>query len=72
MSENCTNCKRNLKLVKFDYSEGGCVHTDYDGYACMALASEQIVVHMIGLNPEKAGCEMYIARLERDDKSEGK
>lgn len=59
MKESCANCKYNLKLVKYDYSKGGCVHTDYDGYACMAFASEGLVIHMVGDNPETERCEVW-------------
>lgn len=60
--ECCNTCKLKKKLVKFDYSQGGCIHTDYDGYACLALAFEDEVVHMVGHNPEFGMCEMYSPR----------
>ncbi len=62
MSDCCENCKHNLKLVKYDYSKGGCIHTDYDGYAYMAFASEGQVTHMVGIRPETAHCEMFAER----------
>lgn len=62
MKECCNTCKLKKKLVKFDYSQGGCIHTDYDGYACLALAFEDEVVHMVGHNPELGMCEMYSPR----------
>lgn len=62
MKECCNTCKLKKKLVKFDYSQGGCIHTDYDGYACLALASDGIVVHMVGSNPDDGMCEMYSPR----------
>lgn len=54
----CNNCKFHLKLVKFDYSQGGCIHTDYDGYACAVFASEGEIVHMVGLDGTTQ-CEMW-------------
>lgn len=63
--ECCNTCKRKMRLVKFDYSQGGCIHTDYDGYACLALAYEGEVVHMVGEDPATGMCEMYAQREEK-------
>ena len=38
MNECCDTCNKKMKLIKLDYSQGGCIHTDYDGFACLALA----------------------------------
>lgn len=51
-----------MKLVKYDYSKGGCTHTDHDGFACLAFASEGQVTHMVGVRPETAHCEMFAER----------
>ena len=59
MKECCNTGKLKKKLVKFDYSHGGCIHTDYDGYACLALAFEDVIVHMVGGDPAHGMCEMY-------------
>ena len=59
MIDYCENCKFKLELVKFDYSKGGCIHSTYEGYACMAFASEGQVTHMVGVRPETAMCEMF-------------
>ena len=59
MIDCCANCKFNLELVKFDYSKGGCIHSTYEGYACLAFADEGQVVHMVGVRPETAMCEMF-------------
>lgn len=67
MKKCCNTCKLKKKLVKFDYSQGGCIHTDYDGFACFALAfgdDGDEVVHMVGSNPELDMCEMYSPRNE--------
>lgn len=55
----CETCKYRKDLVKFDYSCFGCVHTDYDGYACTAFATDGRVIHMVGVDPEIGFCEMY-------------
>ena len=62
MEKCCNTCRLKKKLIKFDYSQGGCIHTDYDGYACLAFASENEVIHMVGLDPEPSMCEMYSPR----------
>ena len=62
MKECCNTCKLKKDLVKFDYSQGGCIHTDYEGFACLALAFEVEVVHMVGGNPELDIREMYSPR----------
>ena len=59
MEKCCNTCGLKKKLVKFDYSQGGCIHTDYDGYACLAFTSDNEVIHMVGHNPELGMCEMY-------------
>ena len=59
MKQCCNTCKLKKKLIKFDYSQGGCIHTDCEGFACLALAFEGVVVHMVGDNPETEMCEMY-------------
>lgn len=53
----CNNCKYKLKLVKYDYSHGGCKHSDYDGFCCMAFAHEGTAIHMIGSS--NSYCEMF-------------
>lgn len=69
MNECCNTCRLKKNLVKFDYSQGGCIHTDYEGFACLALAFEGEVVHMVGGNPELDICEMYSpGRSHHDNK----
>ena len=58
----CNDCRYNLKLEKYDYLHGGCQHSDYDGFACMAFASEGTAVHMVGSNPETKYCECWMPR----------
>ena len=59
MNECCDTCNKKMKLIKLDYSQGGCIHTDYDGFACLALASDGEVDHMVGLDSSVGRCEMY-------------
>lgn len=64
MKECCDNCKLKKDLVKFDYSQGGCIHTDYDGFACLGFAYEGIVSHMVGCDPSTSMCEAFIPRVK--------
>ena len=48
-----------MKLVKYDYSQGGCKHMEYKGYACLIFANEGMVVHMIGCDPQVEYCEEW-------------
>ena len=59
--ERKTDCIFRLKATKFDYSQGGCTHTDMDGFICTAFASEGEAVWMVGL-PNGCFCEMYAPR----------
>lgn len=65
MKECCNTCRKKLELVKYDYSQGGCKHTNYDGYACLIFASEGDVVHMVGVNPEIEHCEEWSPKDEK-------
>lgn len=67
MKECCNTCRLKKKLVKFDYSHGGCIHTDYEGFACLAFAYEGEVVHMVGGDPELGKCEMYLPEEKKID-----
>lgn len=68
MSECCKNCGHRMNLIKFDYSQGGCAHSNYEGWACTIFEIEGSVVHMIGLDINKAHCEMWAER--RSDESD--
>ena len=62
MDECCYTCRYRKKLVKFDYSQGGCEHTDQEGFACLApdLVSEGQVTWMVGLTDLSGSqCECY-------------
>lgn len=62
MKECCANCRNRYELVKFDYSRGGCKHTDMDGYICMAFANENQAVWMVGLQEQNGLCECYTSK----------
>lgn len=64
MNECCSTCKKKLDLVKYDYSDCGCTHTKYDGYACTIFGSEGLIVHMVGCNPDEGRCEEYSPKEE--------
>ena len=66
MKECCANCRRRYKLTRFDYSNGGCEHTDMDGYICMAFADESEAVWMVGLNAETGLCEVFEPKEETE------
>ena len=55
----CNKCKYKLDLKMWDYSQGGCVHSDEDGFVCMSPASDGVAIHMVGSNPSIDRCEMY-------------
>lgn len=59
MKECCANCRRRYKLVKFDYSRGGCEHTEMDGYICMAFAYANEAVWMVGNDERDGMCEVF-------------
>lgn len=60
----CDTCKRKMRLDKYDYSIGGCKHTRYDGFACLAFIDEGLVIHMTGTGPANDICEMYEEKRE--------
>ena len=61
----CENCRMCYKLVKFDYSKGGCEHTDMEGYVCMAFAYEEEAVWMVGMDKSKGLCECYFEKEKK-------
>lgn len=64
MKECCANCRRRYKLVKFDYSRGGCEHTDMDGHICMAFADEGKAIWMVGFDERDGMCEVFSPKEE--------
>ena len=55
----CSNCRKMKRLVKYDYSHGGCEHTEYEGYACLIFTYKGIVTHMVGCDPQVEYCEEW-------------
>lgn len=72
MIECCSACNKYMKLEKADYSDKGCKHSDYDGFACLAFADEGIIVHMVGVNPDKGMCELHSDREPSAQPKRGK
>ena len=65
MDEHCGNCVRCYRLEKCDYSQGGCIHTNMDGYICMAFADEGIACWMVGEDLNSGMCEAYMPKREK-------
>ena len=62
MKECCNNCRHKYDLVKFDYSKGGCEHTNMDGYVCALFENfkhDRKAIWMFGEDPEYGRCEMF-------------
>lgn len=65
MTDCCQNCKLHFPLVKFDYSKGGCEHSDMEGFVCMAFAAPEmgeppVAIWMTGNDPEREMCECFV------------
>ena len=60
---NCNDCRNKYELVKLDYSKGGCIHTDMEGFCCMAFADEGQANWMVGLTGE-GQCECWSKKDE--------
>lgn len=58
----CANCARCYMGKKYDYSHGGCKHSDMEGYICMAGADEKLAIWMVGNNMVTGKCEAYTPR----------
>ena len=59
----CSTCRMYYRLTKFDYSRGGCKHSDAEGFACLAYGYEGVAIWMIGNNPDTEVCEVYSPRV---------
>ena len=60
--ECCDTCKLRYEIQRWDYSHGGCEHTNPEGHVCMAFRSEGIAVWMVG---NTGMCEAYTP-LQKD------
>ena len=72
MYECCANCKLHFQVVKFDYSQGGCKHSEMDGFICMAFATPEsgeppVAIWMVGSDDKRDMCECFMPRGEKID-----
>ena len=58
----CATCKFNKRIEILDYTNGGCVHSKPQGFACIVFLDEGTVNHMIGLDVNIGICECYIKK----------
>ena len=56
----CAVCKHCHKLIRYDYSLKGCIHSDLSGYACYIPCDSEAIVWMYG-------CDMYTSMCENFD-----
>ena len=68
MGECCETCRNRLRLRTYDYTNGGCDHSDAPGFVCLVDMDEGIALWMIGLDPDYGHCEAY---ERKDDKHGG-
>lgn len=60
MTESCKTCRHRLRLIKYDYFNGGCIHKDItDGFICMCVANEGVAIWMVGADGNTGFCECY-------------
>ena len=66
MESCCNQCRYQKFLTKYDYSKGGCIATDMEGFACAApdFLIDGDVIWMVGTDG-KDGCECFKERGER-------
>jgi len=63
MTCSCKNCALSYRMIKFDYTKGGCEHTDMEGHICMAFATEErVAIWMVG--SDNGMCECYTPKAE--------
>ena len=62
MDECCNSCKYCMRMKRYDYSHGGCEHSEMDGFACLVFEDEGIVIQMIGVDKNIGLCEGYSPR----------
>ena len=57
--ESCATCRCSLDIELCDYSQGGCIHSDVEGYICTAFEREGYAMWMKGNNRNTGMCECY-------------
>ena len=62
--ECCGNCRNMLEIERWNYAEPGVPKEKLEGYICLAHASEGTAIHMVGLNPARENCEMFVQTQE--------
>lgn len=55
----CANCKSCFHLKLHDHALIGCIHSDQDGFICMAFSDERTAIWQKGLDPFTNYCEEY-------------
>lgn len=68
MVECCNTCRFKMKLIMYDYSKRGCLHTEMLGFVCVAMKYEGYADWMVGLNPQTGMCEFYEPKNRPDIK----
>ena len=62
----CRTCVFCSELQRWDYSnlaDCGVIHRVMGGFACTAFTkTEHVVIHHVGSNIDRVGCEMYQPR----------
>lgn len=56
----CKNCRHSYSPQKWDYSKGGCEHTEMEGHVCMLFADEGKAIWQVGA--DYGMCEGYAPR----------
>lgn len=60
MTESCKTCRHRLRLIKYDYSNGGCAHKDItDGFICTCFADVDVAIWQVGTDVNTGFCECY-------------
>lgn len=62
----CAVCKHCHKLIKYDYSQGGCIHSDVPGYACYIPEDGEEIIWMSGVDTYTGICENFDPKDDSD------
>lgn len=65
MTECCRTCRHRLDIKKWDYSHGGCVHEDVDGFVCTCFTDEGVAIWQVGTDIDTGFCECYERRVRK-------
>ena len=64
--ECCANCTKCLKLKRHHHHDHGVEYIEYDGYICLAFASEGTAVWITELDPNEERCEEFSPKESND------